>query len=127
MGATLAPPALQPNATPELMDRARAAPREECLTSTVNVAEGELRRRLKRRVDLFGLTAVARELRLGREALARYGAEFDLQAGTRALIETRLTELGDAADEPAVGAIARDLARRAASSTQRKERRRCSS
>lgn len=106
---------------------ARTRPREERLTSTI-VAEGELRRRLKRRVDLFGLTRVARELKLGREALARYGAEFDLQAGTRALIESRLVELGDAADEPAVGAIARDLARRdAARRPARKDRGRCSS
>jgi hypothetical protein len=62
------------------------------LTSTI-VAEGELRRRLKRRVDLFGLTRVSRELGVGREALARYGADYDLHAGTRALIESRLTSL----------------------------------
>jgi hypothetical protein len=102
---------------------ARTRPREERLTSTTIVAEGELRRRLKRRVDLLGLTAVARELGVGREALARYGAEFDLHAGTRALIESRLSGLIDA---PAVGAISRDLARRHAASN-RKERGPCSS
>lgn len=77
---------------------ARTRPREERLTNIV--AEGELRRRLKRRVDLFGLTRVARELGVGREALARYGAEFDLHAGTRVLIEQRLTSLDSGPSEP---------------------------
>jgi hypothetical protein len=68
-------------------------------TSTVDGEEPPLKRRLRRMIDLRGLEPVARELGLGREALARYLAGIHVQAGTFKLIEDRLAKL-DAEPEP---------------------------
>lgn len=62
------------------------------MTSTDNAGdEGELPRRLRRMVNLRGLSRVSAELGISRESLARYLARLDVQAGTLALIESKLS------------------------------------
>jgi len=65
------------------------------LTAERTVAESDLQRRLRRMINLRGVTHVARELGLAREPVIRYLASLDVHAGTRELIERKLTELGD--------------------------------
>jgi hypothetical protein len=69
--------------------------REVPLTAENTVAVSDLQCRLRRMIDLRGVTHVARELGLAREPVIRYLAGLDIQAGTRELIERKLTELGD--------------------------------
>jgi transcriptional regulator with XRE-family HTH domain len=61
-------------------------------THTGTGTEGPLARTLRRLIELRGLTRVATDLGVSREALARYLARIDLQQGTRALIEGLLRE-----------------------------------
>lgn len=71
------------------------------MTSTDTAGgEGELPRRLRRMINLDGLTQVSRELGISRESLARYLAGLDVQAGTRALIESRISGLDDTIKRP---------------------------
>lgn len=51
-----------------------------------------LTRRLRRMIDLRGLSRVADELEISRESLARYLALIPVQRGTFALIESKLAE-----------------------------------
>jgi hypothetical protein len=64
------------------------------MTSTETVGPRELRRRLRRQIELRGLVQVSRDLGIARESLARYLARIPVQAGTRALIEAKLTDRG---------------------------------
>lgn len=68
------------------------------MTAERTVAESDLQRRLRRMINLRGVTHVARELGLAREPVIRYLASLDVHAGTRELIERKLAELVETAE-----------------------------
>lgn len=57
-------------------------------------SDAKLRRRLRRAINDRSLTEVSREVSVSREALLRYLARVDVQAGTLELIRGRLSRLG---------------------------------
>lgn len=64
--------------------------------------EGELPRRLRREIELRSLSRVAKDWGISRESLARYLALLDVQRGTRALIESKLSGLDAKGDADAL-------------------------
>lgn len=67
------------------------------ITNHTAAGESDLQRRLRRMVELSSLSRVAANLGVSKESLLRYLASVDLQAGTRLLIEARLSETDHAA------------------------------
>lgn len=66
------------------------------MTSTDNAGdEGELPRRLRRMINLRGLTRISAELGVSRHSLACYVARLDLRPCTLALIESKLSAAND--------------------------------
>jgi len=60
------------------------------MSTSIRTANKELQAKLRTMVDLEGLTAVSRRLDIGREPLARYLADLELQTATFLGIETAL-------------------------------------
>ncbi len=78
------------------------APREatELMTDHTAAGESDLQRRLRRMIELSSLSRVSAHLGVSKEALLRYLASVDLQAGTRVLIEARLSNTDHAPPAP---------------------------
>jgi hypothetical protein len=60
------------------------------MSTSIRAANKELQVKLRTMVDRQGLTAVSRRLDIGREALARYLADLELQTATFLGIETAI-------------------------------------
>lgn len=69
-------------------------------TDHTAAGEGDLEHRLRRMIELHSLSRVSTRLGVSREALARYLARLEVQAGTRELIEARLTNADNAPPAP---------------------------
>lgn len=72
----------------------------EMTSTSTDTGEGELPRRLRRQIELHGLSRVSADLGVSRESLARYLGRVDVRAGTLALIESRIAALDDAVERP---------------------------
>lgn len=67
------------------------------MTETLAVpSDAELRRRLRRMIELRTTTRAARDLGVSREALLRFLSEVDMQEGSRELVRGKLSRLGGA-------------------------------
>lgn len=70
----------------------------ELITNHTAAGESDLQRRLRRMVELSSLSRVATNLGVSKESLLRYLASVDLQAGTRMLIESKLSNTSSRAE-----------------------------
>lgn len=71
------------------------------ITNHTAAGESDLQRRLRRMIELSSLRRVSTDLGVSRESLLRYLSNVDVQAGTRLLIEAKLSKTVHAPSAPA--------------------------
>ena len=66
-------------------------------TALTGPSDAELRRRLRRMIELRTTTRAARDLGVSREALLRFLSEVDMREGSRELVRGKLARLAGGA------------------------------
>lgn len=75
------------------------------MSTNIRTPNTGLQKKLRTMVDLEGLSAVSRRLDIGREALARYLADLELQTATFLGIETAIERASVVPEGRAAGGV----------------------